>query len=104
MRELIIQARAAAAQIDNAQARRIAAREADRIPLTAQERAHGRKGEVAKLARAHMRRLPDMPREEYPNAISVLRNCADALDSRFEVISETRLGGKTVRHREQYIA
>lgn len=83
MRDLVRNIRVAAAQIEEPHARRIAAREAGRIPLTRTERAHGRKAEIAQIARAIMRRLPDMPRAEYAEARGVLRACAEALDSRF---------------------
>lgn len=83
MRDLMQSIRVAAVQIEEAHARRIAARDADRIPLTRTERAHGRKAEIAQVARAIMRRLPDMPRSEYADAASTLRACAEALDSHF---------------------
>lgn len=91
-RELISEIRTAAAQINTPQARQVAAREADRIPLTQTERAHGAKAKIAGLARAQMRALPNLSPDKYADAVSVLRGCADALTSRFEVTSEVQLG------------
>lgn len=90
--DLIRNMRVAAAQIEEPQARRIAASAADRIPLTRIEKAHGAKAKMARLGRLQMRALPDLPREKYADAQSVLRAVVDALDSRFEVTSETHLG------------
>lgn len=92
LRDLIHNIRVAAVQIENHHARRIAAREADRIPQTLVERAHGAKAKIAGLARTQMRALPTLAPERYADAASVLRGCADALSSRFEVTSETQLG------------
>lgn len=92
LRDLILNIRVAAAQIEEPAARRIAAREADRIPQTLVERAHGAKAKIAGLARAQMRALPTLAPEKFADAVSVLRGCADALASRFEVTSEIQLG------------
>jgi hypothetical protein len=92
--DLAREMRTAAAQIETAQARRVAAREADKIPLTKAEKAHGYKGKMARLGRQQMRALPDLPPEQFADAVSVLRGCADAILSRFEVTSEIHLGRK----------
>lgn len=97
MADLIRSIRVAAAQIDIPRAREIAAREAERIPLTMTEKAHGAKAKVAGLARAQMKALPGLSPEALPDAVDVLRGCADALDSRFEVTSETHLVGRSGR-------
>jgi hypothetical protein len=97
LRDLILSLRAAAAQIDQPVARAIAARKATAIPRTLTERAHGRKAMLAGLGRAQMRALPDLPPERWADARSVLRAAADALDSRFDLVSETNFTGRMVR-------
>lgn len=92
MHQLIRELRTAARQIDNANARAVAAREADRIPITKAERAHGGKGKLARHARIELRALRKLSPAEFAEAAVRLRDCADALDSRFEVISEVHLG------------
>lgn len=92
MTALIRRVRAAAVQIDIAQARRIAAREADSIPPTQAERAHGAKAKVCSQARILLRSLPDLPPDKFAETAKNLRGCADALASRFEVTSEIHLG------------
>jgi hypothetical protein len=92
LRDLIANLRVAAAQITCANARRIAAREADRIPPSKTERAHGTKAKIAFMGRQQMRALPGLPRENWAEAADVMRNCADALDGRFELVSEIKLG------------
>jgi len=94
MRDLIQKIRVAAAQINEANARRIAAREAVRIPLTQTEKAHGKRGDVARRARALMRALPDMDPANYDESRDALLGFVEALESRFEVTSETSLGRK----------
>ncbi len=90
LRKLIAEIRYAAANIESAQFRAVAAREAGRIPETLVEKSRAKKGEIARLARQIMRRLPELDGvNELMEAQIVLRNCADALDAPFEKTSET---------------
>jgi hypothetical protein len=93
-RELISAIRVAARQIEIPAARRIAARQADQIPLTFVERAHGGRAKMAKLARQQMRSLSRLAPEDYADVAAILFGCADALDSHFEITSEIHLGRK----------
>lgn len=90
LRDLIRALRVAAAQIDTPRAREIAAREADRIPLTRTEKAHGAKAKIAALARCQMRRLPMLEGQAVIDAKAVLIGCADALASDFRPEPEPR--------------
>lgn len=94
---LVLAFRAAALSIDVPAARGIAAREADRIPETRVEKAHGGKGKVAEQGRAILRHLPTMAAEERQEAARDLRACADALQSAFTITSEVRLGERRRR-------
>lgn len=100
-RQLILQARDTARHIHDANIRRIAAREADRIPETLIEKHRSKKGDMAKLARCIMRSLPDMNTpEQFEDARHILMLCADVMDSTFPIVSETRLGRRRRRFDE----
>lgn len=89
---LVMAFRVAATGIAVPTVRRIAAREADTIPQTTVEKAHGGKGKVAEQGRAIMRHLPTMEPDDLAQAATELLACADALKSSFHVTSEIKLG------------
>jgi hypothetical protein len=100
-RRLIMQARFTARYIHDANVRRIAAREADRIPETLIEKHRSKKGDMAKLARRIMRSLTDMNTpEQFEEARHILMCCADVMDSTFLIVSETWLGQRRRRFDE----
>lgn len=94
---LVMAFRVAATSIDVPAVRRIAAREADSIPQTVVEKAHGGKGKVAEQGRAIMRHLPTMEPDELPQAAGDLLACAEALKSSFHITSEIKLGERRRR-------
>lgn len=89
---LVLAFRVAAQGINVPAVRRIAANEADRIPETRLEKAHGGKGKVAEHGRAIMRHLPTMEADDLAQAAADLLSAAEALKSSFHVTSEIRLG------------
>lgn len=74
--------------------RKIARDDAERIPKTRLEIGGGRKGEMARMARALLAQLPDLQPGEFDEAAIRLRGFADAFSSRFEVTSEISLGDR----------
>ena len=79
---LILEARAAAAQIEQPAARELAAREAKSIPVTRVELRASLKGKVAKHVRGLMERLPTMADPaERQDVATLLREMADVLAS-----------------------
>lgn len=83
MRRLVMQLRAAAANIHIAPAREMAAREARLIPQTFAERMpNTTKGKVARWARAAMSGLPKVPADERAEMAETLRGFATILDGR----------------------
>jgi hypothetical protein len=94
----------AASRLGDPRARAIAAREAELIPLTLLERHRSRKGEMAKLARRTLKRLPQMSETELLEAEAILRGCAAALDGRFEITDETWLGQRKRRNDQTHAA
>jgi hypothetical protein len=84
----------AASRLGDPRARAIAAREAELI----------RKGEMAKLARRTLKRLPQMSETELLEAEAILRGCAAALDGRFEITDETWLGQRKRRNDQTHAA
>jgi hypothetical protein len=97
MTRLAIAMGVAAHNVEAAWFRKEAVREAQTIPVSNAEIGGGRRGEMARLGRKTMLALADMPAEDRAEAVIVLRACRDAVMSRFEVTSETRLGER--RHR-----
>lgn len=91
---LAIAMRVAAREIDKPIFRRQAAREAESIPVCNAERGGGKKGEMARLGRITLASLADADPETFPDKAMVLRGCADAITSRFEVTSEISLGDR----------
>lgn len=94
---LVLAFRVAALGVNVPMARDIAAREADRIPETRVEKAHGGKAKVAEQGRAILRHLPTMAPDDRPQAARDLRACADALQSAFHITSEVKLGDRRRR-------
>lgn len=86
---------AAAANIESPRFRKMLAADADRIPVTNPERGSGRRGEMARLGRktlASLKDLVDPTPDQLQELQMVLRGCRDAVQSRFEVTSEIKLG------------
>jgi len=94
---LVLAFRVAAHGIAVPAARAIAAREADRIPETRIEKAHGGKAKVAEQGRAILRHLPTMAPDDWFVAARDLRACAEVLQSGFIVTSEEKLGERRRR-------
>lgn len=94
---LLFQIRIAANNITQPAFRRAAAHDADSLAQTWPEKVRGRRGEAATMARAIMRRLPEMPPEELAQAKTDLLACHDAIGSRFEETSVVTLGTKRRR-------
>jgi len=84
----------AAHNIEDVRFRKNAARDAESIPKCRAEIGGGRRGEMARLGRATLLSLPDLPQDRLEEAASVLRGCRDALLARFELVSEATLGDR----------
>lgn len=89
--------RVAALHIKDARFRKLAAREAETIPVWNCEIGGGQRGEMARWGRKLLARLPEMPPEQFDEAVILLRGYADAIGSRFEITSETKLGDRRKR-------
>jgi hypothetical protein len=99
MQRLIEEAEKASRYAFLTSARHVARSEADRIPETFEEKLHTEKGGIARQARAIMRRLPDMTREEVTAEAATLGEMANALAggraARAPDASANRAGVKT---------
>jgi hypothetical protein len=82
MQRLVEEAEKASRYAFLTSARRVACEQAIRIPETFEEKMHTEKGGIARLARAIMRRLPDMTREEVAAEAATLAEMANALGGR----------------------
>ena len=87
----------AARHIGDLQFRKQAVRDAHNIPKCRSEIGGGRRGEMARLGRKTMLGLLDLAPDQYPDAAAILRACADAVASRFEVTDEVALGERRRR-------
>lgn len=91
---------AAAANIHDARFRKMLANDAQRIPVSNPEIGGGRRGEMARLGRktlASLKDLVDPTADQLLELQQILRGCRDAVQSRFEVISEVKLGERRRR-------
>jgi hypothetical protein len=84
--------RAAAFRIDIAAVRRIAAYDAERIPVSKMEMGRHPKAEMARTGRRLLKALPTIAPEEWEGTRITLRACADAITSRFEETDVQMLG------------
>lgn len=98
LKRLALEMRVAAERLHDPYWRRVAAREAERIPPTLIEQHRAKKGEMARLGRSTMKRLPDMREDELVEAEAILKGCADAITSHFRITSESWMGQRRRRH------
>lgn len=89
--------RVAALNIGKQAFRNLAAREAEHIPVWNCERGGGKRGEVARMGRKLLAKLPELTPDQFEEAAINLVAYADVVGSRFEVVSETSLGERRKR-------
>lgn len=99
MTRLATALRVAALRINEPTFRKIAVDTVKTIPVCNAEIGGGRRGEMARLGRKTLLRLQEITPDQFEDAASVMRACADAVMSRFEETSVVILGER--RHKRR---